>query len=79
MASDSNGKPLGPSTNPYLQQKAKFTQLVYTTKCVVTSLMVVAIMFIITGSVALAYAARVSQVQVSPRKPRRTPCAQAIA
>lgn len=58
-----DGKMKGPSNNAYLQQKAPFTQLVYTTKCVVTTLMVVAVLFIIVGSVALAYAARVTQFQ----------------
>jgi hypothetical protein len=66
MASGGDGKPTGPSKNQYLQQNAKFSQLVYTTKCVVTTLMVVAVMFIITGSVALSYASQVSQFQVKP-------------
>jgi len=65
MASGGDGKPVGPSKNQYLQQNAKFSQLVYTTKCIVTTLMVVAVMFIITGSVALAYASQVSQFQVN--------------
>jgi hypothetical protein len=58
-----DGKPKGPSDNAYLQQKMSVQHLVFTTKCVLLTLVVAAIVCTIIGAVALAYADRVVQFQ----------------
>lgn len=66
MSSDEDGgkdKMKGPSNNVYLQQKMPMHQLVYTTKCVLVTLFLTGVLFIIIGSICLTYAGQVQQFQ----------------
>jgi hypothetical protein len=56
-------KPKGPSQNGFLQQTVPMVQLVFTTSCVLITLIIAGIVCTVIGSVALAYADRVVQFQ----------------